>query len=219
MPAWVQLDCCTLPSVMVGFWAPAAALDPTLRERLRERAGLPALADDQPVPLSEFCALPSLDPEAVVGVSLLSLVPGLGARSKALGWLALGARRHLGVTQYRNRALRAHCRLGPLEVLTPALAIHDLGAQTFLYQAHIPPAATLRPWVDAAPPAASPPPDLDARCATGRARLIDLTDTPDAVAAEVAAAKAAWGGRAWVRPPGHVRRGDRPHLLLTAEAE
>jgi hypothetical protein len=209
MPPWVQLDCCTLPSVMVGFWAPAGALPADLIERLRLKAGWDVIADAQPVALSEFCAVPTLDPGAVMGVSLMSLIPGLGARSKAMGWLAVGARAHIGITQYRNPAVRAHSRLGPLEVITPGVVAHDLGEETFIYRADVPAPEVLRAWVDAPPEPAPSPPDLD----PDTARLIDLRLPPAEVCAAVVDARRRWG-LALILSPGHVTRDGAPHLLL-----
>jgi hypothetical protein len=204
MPAWVQLDCCTLPSVMVGFCAQARDLKPEWVEKLRQRAGLNDLHPTQHIPLSEFCALPTLDPNRVMGVSLWSLQPGLGTRSKALGWLALNKTDHIGITQYRNTAVRTHCRLGPLTVLSPSIPTHDLGPETFLYHTPIPDPATLNTWITSPPPSPKPPPG---------AVLIDLSLPPDQISTAVALHKSP-PTHPQIAPPGHIERHGKRWLCL-----
>lgn len=159
MPAWVQLDCATLPTAMVGFAAKKRDLDAALVHDLEKRAGLegPAFAgqpgyddvdDDDLVPLSEYCALPTPEDGHVVGFSLYTLVPGLGVRSKALGLLVMGARVQTGVTQIgqlglERGALKTHARFGPLVVEKRGVQVHSRPGATLVYRLQVPPPATL----------------------------------------------------------------------------
>ena len=134
MPLWVFLDCCTLPSAMVGFAAPREALPEELARRLDPDGSLAWLG------VSEYMGLPSLEPGTVVGVSLFSLGRGvhLGTRSKALGLFALRARRQVGVAQYANPSVRLHLAFGDLELLAPRAPVHSRPEETFVYTAPVP---------------------------------------------------------------------------------
>lgn len=134
MPLWVFLDCCTLPSAMVGFAAPRESLPEDLARRLDPDGGLAWLG------VSEYMALPSLEPGTVVGVSLFSLGRGLhlGTRSKALGLFALRARRQVGVAQYGNPSVRLHLAFGDLELLATRAPVHSRPEETFVYTASVP---------------------------------------------------------------------------------
>ncbi len=142
MPPWVQLDCATLPTAMVGFAASARTLDAPLRSDLAARAGVD-VDDDALVPLAEYCALPTPAPGHVVGFSLFTLRPGLGVRAKALGLLAMQAQVQTGVTQIDNRALRTHCRFGPLLIEKRAVRVHSKPGATLVYRLQVPPPSTL----------------------------------------------------------------------------
>jgi hypothetical protein len=143
IPAWVQLDCATLPTAMVGFAARAAGVDGGLREDLCRRAGLVRLDDDDLLPLAEYCALPTPEQGHVVGFSLFSLLPGLGLRAKALGLLVQQATKQTGITQIDNTALRTHCRLGPLHVEQVGVQVHSRPGTTLVYTLTPPPPSTL----------------------------------------------------------------------------
>lgn len=153
MPAWVQVDCASLPSAMIGFALPRKRVEPALWNALLERVrltfGEEAAAElgsyRGPVPVSEYCALPSYEPGVVVGFSLFSIVrgAGLGVRSKALALRCYGARRQVGVTQYGNLAVRSHCAFGPLEILSARAAPHSQPEDTFVYAVAVPRAAQL----------------------------------------------------------------------------
>lgn len=134
MPLWVFLDCCTLPSAMVGFAAPRECLPDELARRLDPDGGLRWLG------ISEYMGLPSLEPGTVVGVSLFSLGRGqhLGTRSKALGLFALRAKRQVGVAQYSNPSVSLHLSFGDLELLTARAPVHSRPAETFVYTAPVP---------------------------------------------------------------------------------
>lgn len=81
-----------------------------------------------------YVAAPSVIAGRFVGVSLLSVVPGLGAWAKTLTLRMLRARLVHGVAQWANPAVRAHTRLGPLRVLGRVPGGHDLGDASFAYE-------------------------------------------------------------------------------------
>lgn len=134
MPLWVFLDCCTLPSAMVGFAAPRESLPEDLARRLDPDGAL------RWVGISEYMGLPSLVFGTVVGVSLFSLGRGkhLGARSKALGLFALRATRQVGVAQYSNPSVRLHLAFGDLELVAARAPVHSRPDETFVYTAPVP---------------------------------------------------------------------------------
>lgn len=213
MPAWVQLDCCTLPSAMVGFSARREDLEGDLWERLRERVGETFGSEAAnglagyggPVPVSEFCALPSLEAGTVVGMSLYSLLRGVGlaVRTKALGLLLHGAPSQVGLTQYGNAAVRTHCAFGPLRVVEARAAAHTRPDDTFVYRLRVPEAARLGDLVrDGLLPGGEKPADAvevavdTATTAAAVARLLEEHACIDIV---------------W---PGHVRRGGRTFVTV-----
>ncbi len=148
MPLWVQLDCCTLPSAMIGFTLPRAQIAPDLWRRLTHHAerifGPEAAARlddyDGPVPVSEYCGVRAHDPDVTLGFSMFALVPAarLGVRTKALALLAYGTPRQIGTTQWNNTAVRAHCRFGPLHILEPRARTHSRPEATFVYAIDVP---------------------------------------------------------------------------------
>lgn len=146
MPAWVQLDCATLPTAMVGFALRRTDVDARAGNGvvadLEARAGL-AVHDDDLVPVAEYCALATPEAGHVVGFSLFSLVPGLGLRAKALGLLVMQARVQTGVTQVGNTALSTHCRFGPLLVEKRGVQVHSKPGSTLVYRLQVPPAPVL----------------------------------------------------------------------------
>lgn len=153
MPAWVQLDCCTLPGLMVGWGGAPDKLPPklqgqvqaTLRDRLVAGSN-PSPADPSaPLqgldywPYSEFCGIRRGDDE-LVGVSTFSLVArqGLGLRAKALGLWLSQAKTQIGMTQWDNAAAALHARFGPLRIIAAQTANHSRPAQTFVYSLELP---------------------------------------------------------------------------------
>jgi hypothetical protein len=144
IPAWVQLDCATLPTAMVGFARRAGQTDEALRADLCRRAGLDGVDDDALIPLAEFCALPTPRTGHVVGFSLFSLLPGLGLRAKALGLLVQRATTQTGVTQIDNAALRTHCRFGPLRIEQVGVQVHSKPGATLVYTLTVPQPSTLQ---------------------------------------------------------------------------
>lgn len=148
MPAWVQLDCATLPTCMIGFARRAGDIDAGVEggvvADLAARAGLDAVDPDQLVPLAEYTALCTPAVGDVVGFSLFSLLPGLGLRAKALALLVMGARHQTGITQIDNIALRTHARFGPLEVVRLGVEVHSRPRTTLVYRLAVPDDDTLR---------------------------------------------------------------------------
>jgi hypothetical protein len=150
MPAWVQLDCATLPSVVVGFARRRKDVPELmwsgLSTWLQQQAPTPhddSDSDDAWVPMAQYCALPTPQPSLWVGFSLYSLVPGYGLRSKALALLAYGAQQQRGVTQIDNSALKTHTRLGPLHIDAVEVQVHCRPAATIVYTLQVPKASVL----------------------------------------------------------------------------
>lgn len=169
MPLWVFLDCCALPSAIVGYEAPASMLPSWYREAIDPKGG------EAYLPVTEYIALPSLNARECVGVSLFSFVEGgnWGRRTKALALTLLGARSQLGVAQYSNASLRLHLAFGELELRTLQTAVHSRPSETFVYQVAVPPARQLRRMLETgqavprtAAPAAGEVHSFDPRVAT-----------------------------------------------------
>lgn len=139
MPLWVFLDCCVLPSVMVGYEAPRDALPAEIANALDPDGKLDWIG------VSEYVALPSLVASEVVGVSLFSLVTGsrLGLRAKALALHLLGARTQIGIAQITNAALGMHLRFGALDVVAAGVQVHSRPDATFVYRTLVPPGQIL----------------------------------------------------------------------------
>ena len=144
MPAWVQLDCVTLPSAMIGFALDGADVPDELAARLSQppRAG-------ELVPVAEFGGVCTPEPGTIVGFSLYALLPGLrlGVRAKALALLLMGARRQVGITRREGPVRRAHETFGPLRVLADRPAVHPNPQDTIVYELEVPDAATLEALV------------------------------------------------------------------------
>lgn len=136
MPLWVMLDCAILPSAMVGFMLPRDLTPDEIIEKLD-------VPDDYdgPVPVSEYCACPTVRDGEVSGFSLHSHLVGRGiaTRTKALGLCVYGATRQIGVTQFANPAIRVHVRFGPLEVLLHRPSVHTHANDSFVYGLDLPP--------------------------------------------------------------------------------
>lgn len=155
MPAWVQLDCATLPSAMVGFALPRLDVPPELWSRLggayTERFPHEAAPEGYEgiVPVSAFCAVPTGQPGTVVAFTLFSLLSGLGLglRTKAMGLLVLRAQRQIGVTRREGSARRLHEKIGPLQVLRDRPAAHPDARGSMVYELTVPPPAALQDLV------------------------------------------------------------------------
>jgi hypothetical protein len=188
MPAWVQLDCCTLPTAMVGFSLARSRVDPRLYEALVQHVGRvfgthaerEAQAYQGEVPLSEYCALATPTAGTVVGFSLFSLLHGvdLGIRTKALALLCYGAQRQVGLTQYNNSAVKTHVLLGPLTLTHATAPPHSRPRETFVYEVDVSNATHLRSLVNEgacvprSPAANTFVPVVDAVAAAGRVEAL-----------------------------------------------
>ena len=139
MPRWVMLDCCLLPTAMIGFEAPRSAIPPEIAAMLDPSGGLEWLA------VSEYVGVPSVERGRFVGVSLFSLASGagLGVRSKALGLRALGCSELIGVTQYDSPGVAVHLAFGPLAIVSGRVGVHSRPGETFVYRLDTPDAASL----------------------------------------------------------------------------
>ncbi len=127
LPGWVLVDFYLMPGAI------AMVLD--------ERDNL----------VAAWCGVPTVAPGVVMGVSLFSLHEGIGAAyvAKRLGLACLGARVQRGITQWDNRSLGTHTRLGPLRVVGPAPEAHGQSGRSLVYEVEIgavSPAATH--WID-----------------------------------------------------------------------
>lgn len=144
MPLWTLLDCCLVPSVMVGFAVSRVALPRDFVDTVDPGGAVDTLG------VSEFIAVPSLEPGRVVGISLFASIPGhaLGRRTKALGLYVHQAHEQIGVTQYGNASIRLHLSFGPMEVLASNVRVHSRPGETFVYRVTVPTPETLRAMVD-----------------------------------------------------------------------
>lgn len=144
MPRWVQLDCCLLPAAMVGFEARREDIPQDIANELDPSGSLSWIA------VSEYVALPSVEAGRHTGISMFSLVRqrSLGVRSKALGLRAVRSRQLIGVTQYSSPGVAVHLRFGPLEIVSPSVAVHSRPHETFVYRLAVPPAAALDELVE-----------------------------------------------------------------------
>ncbi len=141
MPLWVLLDCGILPCAVVGLALPREQASDALLSQLGVQGEPPAL-----IPITEYCACPTLEPRCVSGFSLQSQVPGrgLGARTKALALWAYGSRAQIGVTQYDNPAIRVHATLGPMQLLAHRPSLHTHPERSFVYRLELPEREILR---------------------------------------------------------------------------
>lgn len=131
MPLWVLLDCGVLPAAVVGLAAPRDQVDGELAARIGVDPGYEGL-----VPISEYCACPTLEPACVSGFSLQTQTPGRGiaTRTKALALLVFGSRAQIGVTQFDNPAIRVHARFGPMRLTVHRPSVHTHARNSFAYR-------------------------------------------------------------------------------------
>lgn len=203
MPLWVMLDCAILPSAMIGYMLPRELVSHQLAELLE--------LDDYEgyVPVSEYCACPTVQPGCVSGFSLHSHLMGQGVatRTKALALLIYGAREQVGVTQFANPAIRVHVRFGAMEMTIHRPTVHTYPEDSFVYRLELPPEENLL------------------RMARGE-DVFGWSDLPEGVRwefdpdSEVSQGRLAnhlaEGGRAWIIPPGWrvTEDGCELHLVL-----
>ncbi len=94
------------------------------------------LLDEHDTIVAAWCGVPTVVAGEVMGVSLLAEPAGRGAATivKRLGVAMLGAHAQRGLTQWTSRSIRAHTRLGPLDLLGPAPAAHGAASESFVYR-------------------------------------------------------------------------------------
>lgn len=136
MPLWVMLDCAILPSAMIGFMLPRSETPQEILHKLD-------VDDDYDgfVPVSEYCACPTVEPKCVSGFSLHSHLVGHGVatRTKALALAIYGAEHQIGVTQFYNPAIRVHVRFGAMEMFIHRPTVHTYPEDSFVYRLQLPP--------------------------------------------------------------------------------
>ena len=190
MPLWVMLDCAILPSAMVGFALPRQRTPQAVLDQLEVDDDYEGL-----VPISEYCACPTIGERTVCGFSLHSHIPGRGiaTRTKALGLCIYGARHQIGVTQFTNPSIRVHVRFGPLEITVHRPTVHTHAEDSFVYRLALPSQAKMLEMVRGEDEFGA------GERPTGQRWLFDPDDelSHGRLREHLAA-----GGRAWVIPPG-----------------
>lgn len=136
MPLWVMLDCAILPSAVIGFMLPVEDCPEELLDKLD-------VDDDYEgyIPISEYCACPTVEPGCVSGFSLHSHLAGHGiaTRTKALALAIYKAQTQIGVTQFYNPAIRVHVRFGAMEMTIHRPSVHTYPEDSFVYRIELPP--------------------------------------------------------------------------------
>jgi hypothetical protein len=139
LPGWVLADVYLMPGAIGLLLSPARALPAETRARLD-------LHPDDEAIAAAYVAVPSVTPGLFIGISLLSLIPGIqaGAWVKALTLKMLGATRLRGIAQWANPSVRAHTRMGPLRLIGPVPGVHELQARSFVYESDLGDPARIR---------------------------------------------------------------------------
>jgi hypothetical protein len=132
LPGWVLSDLYLLPGAIGMLLCPASALPAEARARLD-------LHPDDEAIAAAYVAVPSVQAGTFIGVSLISLLPGIqaGAWVKALTLRMLRARRLRGVAQWANPSVRVHTRLGPIRLLGTVPGAHEHSEQSFVYESDL----------------------------------------------------------------------------------
>ncbi len=135
MPLWVMLDCAILPSAVVGFMVHSDEAPEEILEKLDVDEDY-----DGYVPVSEYCACPTVEPGCFSGFSLHSHLVGHGiaTKTKALALAIYGAKTQIGVTQFYNPAIRVHVRFGAMEMIIHRPSVHTYPEDSFVYRLHLP---------------------------------------------------------------------------------
>jgi len=141
LPGWVLSDLYLLPGAIGLLLCPAR----TLAVPLRKRIGLHA--DDLAI-AAAYVGAPTVTPGLFIGVSLISLLPGIhaGAWVKALTLRMMRATRMRGIAQWSNPSVRVHTRMGPLRVVGPVPGTHEFRHKSFVYETDL---CDDRRWRDA----------------------------------------------------------------------
>jgi hypothetical protein len=207
MPLWVLLDCGILSSAVIGFGVPFEDADDDLKQLLQVPEDYRGL-----LPVSEYCACPTLEPGCVSGFSLQSQVTGQGiaTRTKALAMLLYGASKQVGVTQFDNAAIRVHSRFGPMRITVHRPSLHTHASNSFVYKLSLPDrerlAALARGVFDEVAPETLPEGErwmFDPAKESDHARLRALVTD---------------GRNVWIVPPGWEGVEDGCRLVLTIES-
>jgi hypothetical protein len=132
LPGWVLSDLYLMPGAIGLFICPATELKPPVRKRLE-------LHPDDEAIAAAYVAAPSVTPGAFIGVSLISLLPGIhaGAWVKALTLRMLRAKRLRGIAQWSNPSIRVHTRMGPIRVVGAVPGTHEFRARSFVYESQL----------------------------------------------------------------------------------
>lgn len=189
LPAWALTDLYVLPA---GIGLLLGDVIRSTPEAAAGRSGRGILA--------AYVAVPSLEPGTFIGVSLLSVAPGIGAGAwaKTLTLRTLGARRVRGVTQWSSASIRTHCRLGELRLVGSVPGPHESADDSFVYEIDL---SDEERWRDA--------------MAGQLARPANQRVSPDDLAKRGALLRAAERGeRVSIVPPGVDESGQ---LILRAE--
>ena len=147
---WVMLDLGLMPSAFLLITLPAdraaaAASDARLDDarRARIQSVLPPvlaharrLGYDGPIPVAGYCAAPTPVPDAWVGWSLCSAIPGLGTTAKGLALEVYGARTLTGVAQFFDPSLRVHRKFGRMRLLAAVVDLHPV-PNTLIYSTDV----------------------------------------------------------------------------------
>jgi len=132
LPGWVLSDLYLLPGTIGLLLCPASMLKAPVRKRL-------GLSLDDEAIAAAYVGAPSVHPGAFIGVSLISLVPGIhaGAWVKALTLRMLRARSLRGVAQWSSPSLRVHTRMGPLRIVGAVPGTHEFRDKSFVYESDL----------------------------------------------------------------------------------
>lgn len=141
LPGWVLSDLYLLPGAIGLLLCPARSLAVAVRKRL-------GLHGDDLAIAAAYLGAPTVTPGLFIGVSLISLLPGIhaGAWVKALSLRMLRAKRMRGIAQWQNPSVRVHTRMGPLRVVGPVPGTHEFRHKSFVYETDL---ADDRRWRDA----------------------------------------------------------------------
>lgn len=141
LPGWVLSDLYLLPGAIGLLLCPATELKPPVRKRLE-------LHPDDEAIAAAYLAAPSVTPGLFIGVSLISLLPGIhaGAWVKSLTLKMLRATKLRGIAQWSNPSLRVHTRMGPIRIVSAVPGTHEFRARSFVYESNLADEAL---WADA----------------------------------------------------------------------
>lgn len=144
MPNWVYVDCVALQAFVIGVEVDIDAAPAELVRTFGEQDEID-LGRLSALPVSGYTTNPTLEPGAVLDMTLFSLrrsfddpgTPLLGPLSKALGLLALGLDRVTkvrGVTQYDSGAIWNHAVFADeFFIDTPILNLHSSTSMSFVF--------------------------------------------------------------------------------------